>query len=229
MKDLNGLQVQQRLAGQPLERPFIFLAKRSTIEACTEAMKAGAIDFFRQPVDKYKLFDAIERAKERDTRTRRADAERKAIAALEQRLSPREREVLLHVVAGLQNRQIARALGITLKTVKVHRGHVMEKMRVSSVAELVRMTTKISLQPVELSNWLTQTVKVKQAKEARKDKRHRPGIMKSANSNFSELPKLPNGGKFCSSITQARNGYGPIIGLSSIRSTVHGRGGPRSS
>ena len=214
MKDLDGLQVQQRLMGHPLERPVIFLASRSNINSCVQAMKAGAIDFLRKPVDREKLFDAVNRAKERDTRMRRSAMDREVIAKRERRLSPREREVLRHVIAGLQNPQIARALGISLKTVKVHRGHVMYKMQATSVAELVRMTERISLQPVELSNWLAQTVKreKKLAKRVRQNKRRRQIVAQPANSNLDFVEPT--------AALLKGNGYGPIVGLPSIRSTV---------
>jgi len=214
MKGLDGLHVQQRLAGHRFDRPIIFLATRCNVEACVQAMKAGAIDFLRKPVDRNRLFDAVERAKERDTRIRRADLDREVIAKRERRLSPREREVLRHVIAGLQNPQIARALGISLKTVKAHRGRAMHKMQATSIAELVRMTEKITLQPVELSNWLAQTVKRERqlAKRARQKKRRRQIVVQPANSNldFAE----PTGALL------KRNGYGPIVRLPSIRSTV---------
>jgi len=200
--------------GHRLERPVIFLASRSNIDSCVQAMKAGAVDFLRKPVDPEKLFDAVKRAKERDTRMRRADLDREVIARRERRLSPREREVLRHVIAGLQNPQIARALGISLKTVKVHRGHVMHKMQATSIAELVRMTEKITLQPVELSNWLAQTAKGQRqlAKRGRQNKRRRQIVARPANNNsdFAEPTRA----------FPKRNGYGPIVRLPSIRSTL---------
>jgi FixJ family two-component response regulator len=224
MKDLNGLQVQQRLAGQQLERPIIFLAARCTVEAAVKAIKAGAIDFLRKPVDRCRLFNAIERAKERDTRIRRVNAERKEITALEQRLSPREKEVLCHVIAGYQNPQIACVLEISVKTVKVHRGRVMEKMRARSVAELVRMAAKIALQPAELPDWVVQTVKAERrlAKNTPQSRRRRPMVAQSANSHsdFANLPSALHNGNSHSLADRQRRGYGPVIGLSSIRSTV---------
>ena len=107
-------------------------------------MRAGATDVLVKPVNPSTLLQAIKSAEEQDKISRRAERERQATLALLGKLSPREKEVLTHVVAGRQNKQIAGVLGISLKTTKVHRGNMMAKMRVGSVAELVRMTTRFS-------------------------------------------------------------------------------------
>ena len=209
----DGLHFQQQLAGR---RPIIFLAVRCSIEDCAQAMKAGAIDFLRKPADQYKLFDAIKRAKEQDVVIRWADAERKELAALERQLSPREKQVLCYVIAGWRNLPIAHALGIGLKTVKVHRGRVMKKMRASSVVELARLAAKISLQPVELPNPRVPTANVKrlQAKGAPRDKPHRQIKAANACSDFAE-PEATLNSYSPSSKERQIYGYGPIFGLSS--------------
>jgi len=154
IRGLSGLEVQQALINQVAYRPVIFLSGHGTIRATVQAMKAGAIDVLLKPVNRSELLQAIKRAEERDRIRRRNEAECRAVRALIQELTPREREVLTHVVSGLRNKQIAATLGTVEKTIKVHRGRVMGKMGVSSVAELVRMTEKISLEPYQLVNSL---------------------------------------------------------------------------
>ena len=110
-------------------------------------MRAGAVDFLLKPVKQVDLLDAVERAAALDKVTRRADAERRAIDALVEKLTPREREVLSHVIAGRLNKQIAADLGTVEKTIKVHRSRMMAKMGVRTVAALVRLTQKVSFPP----------------------------------------------------------------------------------
>jgi RNA polymerase sigma factor (sigma-70 family) len=152
MPGLSGLEVQQTLTRQGVDRPIIFLSGRGTIRTTALAMRAGAIDVLLMPVNRSELLQAIKRAEERDRIKRRLDAERQAILELIEELTPREREVLAHVIAGLRNKQIAATLGTVEKTIKVHRGRIMKKMEVRSVVELVRMTEKISLQPYQIVN-----------------------------------------------------------------------------
>ncbi len=143
MPGLNGLNLQSILSMNGIERPIIFLTGQPTVDACAIAMKAGAVDFLIKPFKAAQLFDAIQRAEEQD----RLNCECRSIFALFQTLTQREKEVLIHVIAGEQNKIIAASLGIAEKTIKVHRGRMMEKMRARSIAALVRMTEKISLQP----------------------------------------------------------------------------------
>jgi RNA polymerase sigma factor (sigma-70 family) len=152
MPDLNGLAVQQALTRQGADRPVIFFAGHVTIEAAILAMKGGAIDVLLKPVNRSKLLQTIKCAEERDKINRRVDAERQTIHELLEELTPREREVLAYVIAGNLNKQIAAALGTVEKTIKVHRSRIMTKMEVRSVAQLVRMTEKISLQPYQIVN-----------------------------------------------------------------------------
>jgi FixJ family two-component response regulator len=108
-------------------------------------MKAGAIDFLTKPVKDKDLFEAITRTEARDAQSRRLHSERESIQAKIETLTPREREVLLHVVAGRLNKQIAGDLGTVEKTIKVHRSRMMEKLGIRTVAELVRMAGKLDL------------------------------------------------------------------------------------
>jgi FixJ family two-component response regulator len=152
MSGLNGLDVQHALTRQGVDRPIIFLTGRGTIRATVQAMKAGAIDVLLKPIDRRELLQAVKRAQEEDKMRRDIDAECRAVRAFFEELTPREREVLTYVIAGLRNKQIAATLGTVEKTIKVHRGRVMGKMRVRSVAELVRMTEKLSWQSGEIMN-----------------------------------------------------------------------------
>ena len=154
MPGLNGLDVQRALTRQGVDRPIIFLAGRGTIRATVQAMKAGAIDVLLKPIDRRELLKAVKRAQEEDEMRRQIDAECRAVRALLEGLTPREREVLTYVIAGLRNKQIAAMLGTVEKTIKVHRGRVMGKMGVGSVAELVRMTERLSWQSGEVMNSL---------------------------------------------------------------------------
>ena len=109
------------------------------------AMKAGAIDFLTKPVNDEDLLDAISRAEDQDAQSRRTRSELASIEAKIGTLTPREREVLLHVVAGRLNKQIAGDLGTVEKTINVHRGRVMEKLGVRTVADLVRMAERLNV------------------------------------------------------------------------------------
>jgi FixJ family two-component response regulator len=145
MPGLDGLQLQEALALNGAKRPIIFLTGRGNIPVSVRAMKAGAIDFLTKPVRKNDLFEAISRAEGVDTQSRLASAELAAVKARIESLTPRELEVLSHVVAGRMNKQIAGDLGIAEKTIKFHRGHVMEKLGVRTVADLVRLAEKAGI------------------------------------------------------------------------------------
>jgi FixJ family two-component response regulator len=144
MPGLNGLDVQKELLKRGVERPVIFLTKRATIETSVEAMKAGAIDFLPKPFKDDELLGAISIAVERDRARLKKQAERDAAASRLATLRPREREVIDLVVRGMANKNIAATLGISLRTVKEHRGRACQKMRARHVAELVRMMGKVA-------------------------------------------------------------------------------------
>jgi len=146
MPDLDGLTLQQALAAKGVERPVIFLSGRGDIPMTVSAMKAGAVDFLTKPVNADALLAAIGRAQEREAREREARAQMDQFLAKLARLTPREREVMGHVVAGRLNKQIAHDLGTVEKTIKVHRSRMMEKMGARSLAELVRMVERAGMQ-----------------------------------------------------------------------------------
>jgi len=145
MPGLNGLELQTALAAAGCQRPIVFLSGHGDVPSSVRAMKAGAVDFLTKPVSEQDLLAAIERAIERDRTMRRARAELQAIGERLNSLTPREREVLQHVVSGQLNKQIAADLGTVEKTVKVHRSRVMEKMGVRSLADLVRMAERVGI------------------------------------------------------------------------------------
>lgn len=145
MPDLNGLELQEALAASGSQRPIVFISGHGDISSSVQAMKAGAVDFLTKPVDEDDLLTAVRRAIEKDRQMREAWAELQAIGVRLATLTPREREVFQHVVAGRLNKQIAADLGTVEKTIKVHRSRMMEKMGVRSLADLVRMAERTEM------------------------------------------------------------------------------------
>jgi FixJ family two-component response regulator len=145
MPGLDGLALQQALAERGIERPIVFLSGKGDIPASVQAMKSGAVDFLTKPVDRQALLAAVELAAARDAEARERRAGLATVEARLARLTPREREVLSHVVAGRLNKQIAYDLGTAEKTIKVHRGRMMEKLEVRTVAELMRLVARAGL------------------------------------------------------------------------------------
>jgi FixJ family two-component response regulator len=146
MPGLDGLELQRMLnalAGS--HRPILFLTGRGDIPTSVQAMKAGALDFLTKPVKDNDLLEAISRAEARDADSRELHSELKLIEERVETLTPREREVFLHVVTGRLNKQIASDLGIAEKTIKIHRKQVMDKLGVRNRLDLVRMADKLSL------------------------------------------------------------------------------------
>jgi FixJ family two-component response regulator len=145
MPRLDGLELQQALTAGGSHRPVIFVTGRGNIPTSVRAMKAGAIDFLTKPISDVDLLDAIERAEKTDANTRQTHTELASIKAKIATLTPRERQVLTHVVAGRLNKQIAGDLGTVEKTIKVHRSRMMKKLKVRTVADLVRMAEKVGI------------------------------------------------------------------------------------
>jgi FixJ family two-component response regulator len=145
MPGLDGLALQQVFTAGGKQRPIIFLTGKGDIQKSVRAMKAGAVDFLTKPVRDKDLLDAIARAKRQDAGTRQTSAEVAAIQAKIATLTPREREVLTHVIAGRLNKQIAGDLGTVEKTIKVHRGRMMEKLGVHTIVDLVRLAEKAGI------------------------------------------------------------------------------------
>ncbi|MGE5801419.1 MAG: response regulator transcription factor [Gemmatimonadota bacterium] len=141
----SGLELQAFLTQAGRDIPIVFITGRGDVPTSVNAMKGGAVDFLQKPFEDQALLDAVFRALDR---SRERIAERSGRADIERRLAsltPREREVLPLVVAGMLNKQIASALGAAEKTVKVHRGRIMVKMEANSVADLVRMAEKLGI------------------------------------------------------------------------------------
>jgi len=145
MPELNGLELQRALTVADRCLPIVFITGHGDIPTSVRAMRAGATDFLSKPFTETDLFDAIARALERSRqewpRQLAADEAKRLLATL----TPREHEVLLHVITGELNKQIAAAIGASEKTVKVHRGRVMHKLQVQSVADLVRLCEKAGI------------------------------------------------------------------------------------
>lgn len=142
---LSGLDLQREIADTDASLPIIFLTGHGDIPMSVRAMKAGAVEFLTKPFREQDLLDAIRKAIERD---RAARGERRELSELRRRyasLTPRERDVLAGIVAGLLNKQIAAELGTSEVTVKEQRGHVMQKMQAGSVAELVRFASRLGM------------------------------------------------------------------------------------
>lgn len=145
MPGLNGMELQQALVAAGRAVPIIFLTGRGDIPTSVEAMKRGAVDFLTKPVSDEALLAAVAIAIEKDRSQRLARAQADEIRQRLATLTPREREVLSHVIAGRLNKQTAADLGTVEKTIKVHRARVMEKMKAASVAELVRLAEQAGI------------------------------------------------------------------------------------
>jgi FixJ family two-component response regulator len=142
---LSGLDLQKRMAEAGIEIPIIFITGHGDIPMTVQAMKAGAVEFLTKPFRDQDLLDAIQQALEHDRKTREQRAEIEKLRSRLDSLTPREREVMGLVVAGLLNKQIAGELGTSETTIKIHRHQVMEKMGAGSLAELVRMADRLGI------------------------------------------------------------------------------------
>jgi len=147
LPDINGLDLQQKLIEKGFGIPIIFMTGHGSIRMSVKAMKLGAVDFLPKPFEAKDLRSAILKALERDSQNRKKEGQVNKVKSLVDTLTPREKEVLRWVITGKLNKQIARAIGTTEKTIKVHRSRVMQKTKVSSVADLVRLAQKINISP----------------------------------------------------------------------------------
>lgn len=145
LKGLSGLDLQKRLIEVNIEIPIIFITGHGDIPMAVQAMKAGAVEFLRKPFRDQDLLDSVQQALERDRKGREQRAELAELRKRFDSLTPREREVMALVAAGLLNKQVAGELGTSEASVKVHRQHVMEKIGADSLAELVRIADKIGI------------------------------------------------------------------------------------
>jgi FixJ family two-component response regulator len=142
---LSGLDLQKQMAEGDRDMPIIFITGHGDIPMTVQAMKAGAVEFLTKPFRDQVLLDAIQQALERDRQAREQRAQSEALRRRYRLLTPRERDVLARVVAGLLNKQIAAELGTSEASVKVHRQHVMAKMGAGSLADLVRMADRLGI------------------------------------------------------------------------------------
>jgi FixJ family two-component response regulator len=147
MPGLDGLQLQQMLSDAGNALPVIFLTGRADVPASVKAMKQGAVDLLTKPVERDELVRAVRAALAEDAVARQTRQELQGIRKRLATLTPREYEVFEHVISGQLNKQTAADIGAAEKTVKIHRGRVMEKMQVQSVAELVRLAERAGISP----------------------------------------------------------------------------------
>jgi len=147
LPQMSGLDFQRQLAETGVQIPIVFITAHGDIPMSVRALKSGAVEFLTKPFRDQDLLDAIQQALQRDRAARQQQAENCALQGRYQSLSAREREVMTLVVSGMLNKQIAFEIGASEATVKVHRGHLMQKMAAGSLVELVRMADKLKLSP----------------------------------------------------------------------------------
>jgi FixJ family two-component response regulator len=145
LPDLNGLDLQRRIAADRIEMPIIFISGHGDVPMTVQAMKAGAVDFLAKPFSDIVLLSAIKGAVERSEVTLRAEVELRSLRDRYATLSRREREVMALVVRGLLNKQVGFELGISEITVKAHRGQVMRKMKAGTLVDLVNAARRLDL------------------------------------------------------------------------------------
>ena len=148
MPGLNGIELQKTLIQHGREEQLVFVTGHGDIPLCAEAMKAGAVDFLPKPFNRKELLESVERALGRSVEQRRGASEKNHARGLLQRLTPREFQVMELVATGMLNKQVGAELGMAEKTVKTHRSHVMQKLGITSVAELMRVLQKADMLPI---------------------------------------------------------------------------------
>lgn len=149
MPDMSGIELQEKLQEREYSLPIVFITGHGDIPMSVKAIKTGAINFLTKPFEEKDLLKSIKEALEKDVIIRSAISESEKIGKLVDSLTPREYEILTYVITGMLNKQIAYSLDISEKTVKVHRGRVMGKLMVNSVADLVRLAENAGIEPVQ--------------------------------------------------------------------------------
>jgi FixJ family two-component response regulator len=147
MPGLNGIDFQNALIENNREEQLIFITGHGDVPMCAKVMKAGAVDFLPKPFKPQQLLESVERALTRSAEQRRRASEKERALALLNQLTPREYEVMQLVATGLLNKQVGGELGMAEKTVKTHRAHVMQKLGITSVAELMVVLQKAGVTP----------------------------------------------------------------------------------
>ena len=159
MPGLNGLGLQEALEPRGAGEQIVFITGHGEVLTCTQAMKNGAVDFLLKPFDDCELIEAVARALSRAREMLRQRAERRAARSSIDKLTPREFEVLRLVIVGLLNKQIAAELNTAEKTIKVHRGRVMQKLGLTSVVDLVRLSERAGVSPARFDMGLKSTIR----------------------------------------------------------------------
>ena len=149
MPEMSGPELQEELDKAEYSMPIVFLSAHADVETTVETMKKGAVDFLTKPVDRDDLLESIRASLAMDAENRARRAESSAVQDLLHTLTPRQHEVMTHVIAGMRNKQIAVGLGISEETVKIHRGRMMQRLGIRSVAELVRLCEKAGIAPAD--------------------------------------------------------------------------------
>jgi FixJ family two-component response regulator len=149
LPDQHGLEVQLALSERGVPLPIVFMTGHGEIPDTVRAIQRGAVDFLTKPVDGQVLIDAVSRALAQDVASRAARAHQQVLRTRYERLTPREREVFLHLISGQLNKQVAADLQITERTIKLHRAKVFEKLEVSSMAEMARLAVELGIDPAK--------------------------------------------------------------------------------
>jgi len=148
LPDRSGLDLQAELASLGVQLPVIFMTGYGLIPDTVRAMQRGAVDFLTKPVDAQTLLASVSRAFAQDAASRAERSRREQLRVRYERLTPREREVFLHLISGQLNKQVAADLQIAERTIKLHRANILEKLEVDSMAELGRMAVDLGIEPV---------------------------------------------------------------------------------